>query len=147
MIELEGGRRWLNQWKLGQCVIVDDHLPGTRVEFSRRHDCKDSALPVLAYEKDGHVCADIPNILLQYHGYIYVKVLPSACDAEYMPEEKGIKVVRREKPEDYVYSETPVLSYKALADRVTALEEGAGSTGSGPVITVQGETLVITGGQ
>ena len=72
MIELEGGARILKQWSLNKRVIIDNFLPGTRVEVIKKYDNKDSALPVMAYEDGGHVVADIPNILLQTPGYIRV---------------------------------------------------------------------------
>lgn len=107
MIALEGKQRLLYQWDLNKRVILDGFLPGTKVEFSARYDCKDSALTTVAYVEGDHICANIPNILLQTPGYIRVLVRPSAADIEHMPELADIKVARREKPEDYTYTETP----------------------------------------
>jgi hypothetical protein len=39
-------------------------------------------------------------------------------------------VIQREKPSDYVYTETEVLTWESLDNRITVLEEG-GSGGSG----------------
>lgn len=121
MIELENNRRALYQWELNQRVIVDGYPAGTRVEFSARYDCKNSALPVSAYEADGHVYASIPNILLQAAGYIHVYVSPSASSAQ-KPQEKDIKVVRREKPENYEYIETPLVTIENKMDRFWGTE-------------------------
>ena len=122
MIELEGGQRVLYQWHLDKRVILDGFLPGTRVEFSTKYDCKDSALPVSAYEEGGHVYANIPNVLLQKAGYIHVYVSPSAADADHAPQEKDFKVVRQDKPEDYVYTETPTMSLDNKVDRYWGTE-------------------------
>lgn len=116
MIELENDRRALYQWELNQRVVIDGYKPGTRVEFSARYDCKNSSLPVSAYEENGHVYAMVPNILLQSPGYIRVHVNPSANDTQ-APQQKDIKVIRREKPENYEYSETPALTIENKLDR------------------------------
>ena len=149
MIAIEGGARVLYQWELNRRVVIDGFEPGTVVEFSHKNDFKNSSVPVKSYEEDGHTVANVPNSLLQLPGYIRVFVRPSAGDVVNQPEQKDFRVIEKEKPEDYdaTYSETEVFSYKELEERVEALEKGAGTTGSGPVITVQGETLVITGGQ
>lgn len=136
MIELEGGARILKQWTLNNRVIIDGFQAGTRVEISKKYDCKDSALPVLAYEDGGHVVADIPNIFLQEPGYIRVFVCPSAEDAESYPEVRDIRIVKAEKPEDYVYTKTKTISYQDLAQRVKDLEENGGK---GTVKSVNGE--------
>ena len=126
MIELEGGARLLKQWSLNKRVVIDNFFPGTRLEFSKKYDCKDSALPVLAYEDGDHVVADIPNILLQEPGWIRVAVLPSANDTESAPEIKDYKVAKAEKPEDYLYTETRTLTSESLDKRLTELEKNGG---------------------
>lgn len=106
MIELENNKRFLYQWELNQRVLVDGCKPGARVEFTALYKGADEPLPVSTYEDDGHVYAPIPNILLQEDGYIRVFVSQPA-------QEKDFKIVLREKPEDYVYSETPLLMVDA----------------------------------
>ena len=139
MIELENGARVLYQWKLNKRVIIDNFSAGTRVEISKRYDCKNSTLPVLAYEDGGHVVADIPNIFLLEPGYIRVFVCPSAADADSYPEVKDLRIVKAEKPDDYVYTETKTLSVQELEWRVSQLEKGIGSgTGTGTVKSVNG---------
>lgn len=125
MIELENNQRALYQWMLNKRVIVDGFPAGTLVEFSHKYDCKDSAVPMYAYEEGGHVYADIPNSLLQKCGYLKVNVSPSANDVYHVPHTKDIKIVRREKPEDYVYSETEVPSYASLDKRLGYLERNS----------------------
>lgn len=157
MIELENNQRVLLQWSLNQRVILDGFLSGTKVEFSVPYDCKDSALPVEAYAEGDRVYANIPNILLQSPKIIRVLVCPSAADTDHTPEEKDFKVVRREKPEDYAYTETPTLSLDSKVDmywgeeqkgkalvigedgRVTATEPSGGDLS----ISVVGETLIL----
>jgi len=116
MIELEHCRRYLHQWQLDQRVRIDDFLPGTWVEFSALNDGKNSALITDAYVEAGHVYANIPNVLLQLPGYLHVFVNPPASDMAHTPEERDIKVVRREKPCHYIYTETPTVSFNSKAD-------------------------------
>lgn len=113
MIELEYDRRYLNQWGLEQRVQIDNFLPGTWVEFSHMNDCKNGALVTEAYVEAGHVYANIPNVLLQLPGYLHVYVNPDASDMAHTPEERDIKIVRREKPSHYIYTETPTVSYSS----------------------------------
>lgn len=127
MIELEHERRYLYQWALDQRVMIDDFLPGTWVEFSNLHDCKNSALITEAYEEAGHVFANIPNVLLQTAGFLHVYVNPPASDMAHTPEEKDIKIVRREKPSYYIYTETPTVSFKSKADTYWGTENAGKS--------------------
>lgn len=127
MIELENDRRYLNQWALEQRVQIDNFLPGTWVDFSHLDDCKNSALTTEAYVEAGHVYANIPNILLQMPGFLHVYVNPPASDMAHTPEERDIKIVRREKPGHYIYTETPTVSYSSKADTFWGVEN-AGKT-------------------
>ena len=140
MIELEGNRRVLFQWEKDQRVVVDGFLPMTKVEFYHKSDGKDSALAVNAYEDAGRVVAEIPNVLLQTAGYLRVHVRPAADDALHAPEEKDIKIVRKERPEDYEYTETPTVSMANKADRYWG-ESNAGKT------LVIGDDGFITAGE
>lgn len=123
MIDLEHGRRYLNQWDLDRRVRIDNFPPGTWVEIYHLIDGKSSALVVEAYEEAGRVYANIPNALLQTFGYLRICVRPSATDTEHAPEEKDIKVVRTEKPEGYIYSETKTLSWADMDRRIKELEK------------------------
>lgn len=164
MIELEGGRRALYQWQLNQRVAIGSYPADTVVDFSTVGSCKNSALPMLSYEEDGVVYADIPNVLLQTAGYLRVFVRPDAGDTTHIPMVKEFRVVRAKKPVDYDanYSETEVFSYKAMrarvdalaenqeaiTERVEALEEGAGTikTVNGAAPDENGNVVIETGG-
>ena len=127
MIELENDRRYLNQWALDQRVQIDNFLPGTWVDFSHLDDCKNSALTTEAYVEAGHVYANIPNVLLQLPGFLHVYVNPPASDMAHTPEERDIKIVRREKPGHYIYTETPTVSYSSKADTFWGVENAGKS--------------------
>lgn len=127
MIELEGCRRVLYQWEKDKRVVIDGFLPRTKVEFSNKNDCKNCGLTVYAYVDSGHVVADIPNVLLQTAGYLRVFVKPPADDVVHFPEEKDIKIVRKEKPEDYDYTETPTVSLENKVDKYWGTENAGKS--------------------
>lgn len=167
MIELEKNQRVLLQWTLDQKVILDGFQAGTRVEFSLKYDCKETSLPVTAYELDGHVVAEIPNVLLQSCGYLHVEVVPSVGDADHTPEEKDFRIVKRERPEDYDanYTETPTQSMANKIDRYWGKEnrgkvlavgsdgivyakrmESGGGGGTATDLEVDEETLLLEDG-
>ena len=127
MIELEHNQRVLYQWDLKKRVVLDGFLPRTKVEFSSKYDHKDSALTVYAYVDSGHVVADIPNELLQTAGYLHVYVRPPASDVVHAPEQKDIKVVKRDKPEDYACPMTPTESLENKVNKYWG-PENAGKT-------------------
>lgn len=116
MIELENDRRYLNQWALDQRVQIDNFLPGTWVEFSILNGVRNGTLITEAYEECGHVYANIPNVLLQDFGYLHIYVNPAPSDMAHTPEEKDFKIVRRQKPGHYIYTETPTVSYSSKVD-------------------------------
>lgn len=122
MIELEFNRRYLKQWDMNKRVLIDGFLPRTKVEFSSKYDGKDSAMTVYAYVDSGHVVADIPNELLQTAGYLHVYVRPPASDVVHAPEEKDIKIVKRDKPEDYACPATPTESLENKVNKYWGTE-------------------------
>lgn len=66
--------------------------------------------------------ADVPNILLQEDWDITVY----AFDQDYTEYSQIIKVIPRTKPDDYVYTETEVLNYNTLSERINEVEANIG---------------------
>lgn len=112
MFYLTDGREHLYQWDLNRQITVEDP-DVTEVHFCNRTD--DCSLVVEV--KNG--VANIPNILLQETWNIRVYAY---CN-EYTKIEEVFKVKPRTKPADYVYTETEVLQYSNISERMTALEE------------------------
>jgi hypothetical protein len=116
---LIGGR--LYQWDTGRKVKVSDKCkPVSEVHFSTLGD--GNALVVLPYETENGTVANIPNILLQSNLGICVYVVSAAEDGESTITKRTFSVATRPKPEDYIYTETEVLSYTHLEKRIEALE-------------------------
>jgi ABC-type amino acid transport substrate-binding protein len=116
---LIGGR--LYQWDTGRKVKVSDKCkPVSEVHFSTLGD--GNALVVLPYETENGTVANIPNILLQSNLGICVYVVSAAEDGESTITKRTFSVATRPKPEDYIYTETEVLNYTHLENRLNALE-------------------------
>ena len=125
MFSIKGNKEHFWQWDLNQALIVENE------EINEVHFCNGTAdCSLVCAINEGLV--NVPNILLQSANDIRVYAV---CGDSTIGEQL-FKVRARTKPEDYVYTETEVLRYEDLEERITALENG-GSTGGGggyPVI-------------
>ena len=120
MFTILGGRDELFQWDINRQIIVSDASIDA-VHFSNRTDA--SALVVEVKEKNGLRVADIPNILLQESWDINVY---GYCDGYYTKQAARIKVNPRTKPESYVYTETEVLNYNTVMEKIDRVENNIG---------------------
>lgn len=124
------GRNSFYQWDINQTITSSELAEGDEVHFYNM--TLKRALVVKAYAKNGVIVADVPNILLQealaIKAYRYVTI----GDSRHTLEEYSFPVVARAIPDDYIYTETEILSYEALDKRITKLEEnGGGGSGGG----------------
>lgn len=99
------------QWDSNQQLIVDDDTV-FEVHFSNRSDTV--ALVCDIKEVDGIRVVDVPNILLQRDWPLHVYAF-AQNHTEY---EKTFEVKGRDKPADYVYTETDVKSFDELEKKV-----------------------------
>lgn len=120
MFKILDGRDELFQWDINRQIIVSDASIDA-VHYSNRTD--DSALVVEVKEKNGLRVADIPNILLQESWDINVY---GYCDGYYTKQAARIKVKPRTKPESYVYTETEVLNYNTVMEKIDKVENNIG---------------------
>lgn len=123
MIKLEGDKLSLYQWDLNQRVILSNIDAGIEVHFSDIYNTQDDCPVVKAYEENGFVYANIPNILLQKSGIIVAYLYVNQGDKAWTEHRAEILVLARSKPADYVYTETEVFSYKKLEDRMSLIEK------------------------
>ena len=95
------------QWDKDRQVLISGLEPtdGTEIHVSMPND--DHGAYVVKFA-DGK--ADIPNILLTMNGVLTVSV--------YESNRTTFSVAKHEKPDDYIYTETEVLSYRKLADEI-----------------------------
>lgn len=145
MFKILNGREHFYQWDLDQILILDDKSI-TQVHFCNRTD--DCALVCEAYELDGMWVVNVPNILLQDNW----RIRAYAWDGSATLHEKKFDVVARSKPESYVYTETEVLNYDVLLERMENIEQNLGETVENylkenpvevPVSSVNGKTGAV----
>lgn len=108
----------LYQWDTGRSIAV--RLCGgekiSEVHFAHADD--DIALPVSVTEYDGDLYADIPNILLQRDGTLSVWALVYTSDGRQTLCNAYLSVRARARPDDYVYTETEIMDYRRLEERL-----------------------------
>ena len=112
------GRSAAYQWDSNLYLIIPGGKVGDDIHFGRNK----TAAVVKAELKDGRIVAAVPNIGLQTDGEIDVY--------RYIYDSKGnrtiwadkLTVLPRERPDDYVYSETPVKTWNELDSRIKSLE-------------------------
>lgn len=120
MFKILDGRDELFQWDINRQIIVSDASIDA-VHFCNRTDV--SALVVEVKDKNGLRVADVPNILLQESWDINVY---GYCGGHYTKQAAKIKVNPRCKPESYVYTETEVLNYNTVMEKIDRVENNIG---------------------
>lgn len=111
MFKIHDGRKNFTQWDLNRKIIVEDDSI-TQVHFTNLLNKN-----ALVSEVKNHL-ADVPNVLLQDYGTILIY----GYDGNYTKYIQAFRVIRREKPEDYIYTETEVLNYNNLLERMNNIE-------------------------
>lgn len=116
MFKIEDGREHFYQWDIDRRIIIDNPAIG-EVHFSNIFSSE--ALVVNTYQENGITLANVPNILLQKDWPIDVYT----CNAGCTNYKAKFEVESRNKPADYVYTETEVLDFEALEERMEKVEE------------------------
>lgn len=116
MFRIYDGRDHFYQWDIDRKLIVED-AEITQVHFCNRTD--DCSLVCETYVEDGLTLVNVPNILLQATWRINVY----AYDKNYTKFSKQYNVLARTKPADYVYTETEVLNFNTLLERLDEINE------------------------
>lgn len=109
----------LYQWDLDRKVEIELEENEAIDEINFFNPKGDTAYVVEPRIENGLVLVDIPNILLQEAVAIHMYTVK--CDQT--TAECVLRVRPRQKPSDYVYTETEVLSYKALDERLKVIEK------------------------
>lgn len=138
------GRDSFYQWDSNQ-KVVHNFKVGDEVHFVNLK--QPTALTVRAYQLNGDVVADVPNILLQSSYPIYIYWMNLNEDSQFTKEEFTFSVNQRAKPSGYVYTATEVLSYEYLDARIDELEKnGVSSEQIFSVVEDYLEKNPVTGG-
>lgn len=124
MFKIADGRDRLYQWDSNVKLIIDKTIADGideahfTAKFSR--DC----LTVQVIHDDDESYVMIPNVLLQQS---YDLVVYAYCCTDLVTKHtQEIPVTAKPKPADYVYTETEVLNYWTLAQRLDKLESSGG---------------------
>lgn len=115
-ITIEDGRTSFYQWDLDRRLRLEGVSPGCLVQFCRGNG---SAYTVVTFEENGETFAKVPNAWLQNTGTFSVYI---CCENTYVACKHSFYIHPRPKPDDYVYTETEVLSYKSIDERMRRLE-------------------------
>ena len=78
-----------------------------------------------AIEIDSVIVAEVPNLLLQRAGFIQIYRFISDKNGSRTISRNELKVLKKEKPDDYLYEESQILSWEYLDKRITELEKTA----------------------
>lgn len=108
------------QWDSGQVLIVEGADACEEVHFCSK--AITDALVCKIREEKGMRLADVPNILLQSEMPITAYLFTRREDGAETKYSRSFPVLRRPKPEGYVYTQTEVRDYAALDKRLDALE-------------------------
>lgn len=142
MVKIYNGRSYFWQWELDQKLIVK--APNcTEVHFE--DDNSDVALVCEVYELDGKRVVNVPNIILQTAGNLIAYIV---FDNTTIRKSRFV-VNPRQKPADYVYTETECWTVEGAVERALqeAKESGEfngadGSDGITPHIGANGNWFI-----
>ena len=112
------------QWDTGRQIIItpEKNAIVDEVHFSNAYS-KDALVVKPQVNEQGNIVADIPNILLWQVFPINVYVVMEFPNGKGTIYEEQLKINPRKKPSDYVYTETEILNYLDLEERIKVLEE------------------------
>lgn len=144
MFVLPNKKDYLYQWDSNIDIEILQNFHISEVHFY--DPLSVDAMVMEPFEKNGKFYVRIPNILLTYGEDIVIWGVKKEDESSLTEIHYGIHLKKRQKPSDYVYTETEVKSYEALEKRVEALEKG-GNLGPGEGISfVTDETLKLEDG-
>ena len=116
MFKIYDGRSQFYQWDIDRKLIVED-ASINQVHFCNRTDT--CSLVCEVYDAEGLRLVNVPNILLQQDWRINVY----GYDNNYTKHCEIFNIVKRSKPENYVYTETEIHHWEELEARVDEIEK------------------------
>ena len=121
MISLIGGE--LYQWDTGRIVRVDpdENITVHEVHFTTKR--MEYAYVLKTYVEDGVTYCAIPNIILQQSYRLLCYEVCENSDGEETIANAYFDIIKRNRPEDYVYTEQEHFTFLKLENRIDALEK------------------------
>lgn len=120
MFSIFNGRTSFYQWDVDQKLIINCDIPDYQVHFKNTSD--EVCYTLEPYEMDGKTVVNVPNLLLQNSTPIIVWCYVLDKNGNYTIKSKTFAVIERQKPSDYVYTETEVLSFNSKLDKNVGAE-------------------------
>lgn len=120
-LKIGGKRNAFYQWDTGQYFVIEGAENCTEVHIC--HKESQNAIVCEIKEEDGQHVVYVPNILLQSDLQITAYLFYREDDGSQTQFSKSFMVNKRPKPEDYVYTETEVLNYQTLINRIEQIEQ------------------------
>lgn len=121
MLNLKDGTLW--QWDTGRKLVVTLEKGHTIDKVQFYNGMEESARTgKLETTADGTILAYIPNVLLQYPNNLSVYLMTIDEDGTKTTETLVIAVNQRAKPEDYVFTNDEILTYREYDDRLKFIE-------------------------
>lgn len=131
-MRLKNRKRYFTQWDKGQVLICDECPRGTQIHFSNTRS-------ELAYvvETDSNLEAEVPDILLQEPYPITAWIYREENGIFYTENRREIQVIKRPRPESYVYTDEERMYWESKVD------ENWGVENAGKFLVV-GENGIVT---
>lgn len=135
----------LYQWDTGRLIEVYP-VDNYKVDEIHVFNGTTKFAPVLETwidEKNGRTYAKIPDVLLQSDNNMDIYAVMSNDLGEHTQKHINVTVLRRAKPEDYVYTETELETWKKLEKRIEELEENSDTNNKDdiPEVDVTSESI------
>ena len=121
MITLVGGN--LYQWDTGRVVSIVSENGSVIHEVHFTTNAMNFAYVVKTQVKDTTTYCPIPDILLQQYSDIYCYEVKENCKGEESVSTKILPVQKRNRPEDYTYTEPEKITLEGLQDQIDAFDE------------------------
>ena len=131
-MRLKNRKRYFTQWDKGQVLICDECPQGTQIHFS---NTKSEVAYVV--ETDSSLEAEVPDILLQEPYPITAWIYRVEDGIYYTENRREIQVIKRPRPESYVYTDEEKIYWDSKVD------ENWGIENAGRFLVV-GENGVVT---
>lgn len=144
LIENSEGRQELWQWDLGRKVrvIPAEGITVDEVHFGNVFSGEALVVIPTVDETTGDIVANVPNILATQFFRINVYAVMIIPDGKITTERIMLDVEAREKPSDYIYTETEIKNYDALVKRIEALENYIPGSGGGGINPEQLQAVI-----
>ena len=111
-MRLKNRKRYFTQWDKGQVLICDECPQGTQIHFSNTRSEK-----AYVIETNSSLEAEVPDILLQEPYPITAWIYRIEDGIYYTENRREIQVIKRPRPEDYIYTDEEKRYWDSKVDK------------------------------